>query len=101
MRFKWKNGRGEQARQGVDVRGMTPMGLTGVFWFGPVLMGVMLIAVGVLIVLLPQLLAYAVAGLLMVAGMALVGMGWRMRRQFTYRRVDTTQWQVMDPFDEQ
>ena len=83
------------------MRGTTPMGIGGVFWLGPALLGVLLIVVGILIIIVPDLLRYAVAGLLMFAGMTLLGMGWRMRRQVTYRRVDTEHWRVTNPFDDE
>lgn len=60
----------------------------GMFWIGPALLGALLIGVGVLIILLPQLLAYAVAALFIVVGVGLVGASVSWRGSVTYRRLD-------------
>ena len=48
-------------------------------WLVMFVPGLMLVALGVLIVLLPQLLIAMVAACFIVAGLALASMGWRMR----------------------
>jgi dipeptide/tripeptide permease len=60
----------------------------GVFWVGPALLGALLIAVGVLIILVPQLLAYAVAAMFIAVGVGLLGASLSWRGGVTYRRLD-------------
>lgn len=60
----------------------------GSFWVGPALLGALLIAVGVLIILMPQLLAYAVAAMFIAVGAGLVGASLHWRGSVTYRRLD-------------
>lgn len=57
-------------------------------WMGPALLGGVLILLGILIFVLPQLLAYAVALALILAGLGMIAMGYATRMQVTYRRVD-------------
>ncbi|MBI5850057.1 MAG: hypothetical protein HZB39_03320 [Planctomycetes bacterium] len=50
---------------------------------GPALLfapGFVLVGIGAAILLLPQLLAYLVAGCFLMAGAALLGAAWQMRR---------------------
>ena len=49
------------------------------FWLAPLMLGLVAIAAGVAIVLFPQLLAYAVAGLLVFVGLSLVVAALSMR----------------------
>ena len=58
------------------------------FWLTPVIMGVALIVLSVLLVNHPELLAYFVAALFMLAGCALIAFGWSMRKRVTIRRID-------------
>ena len=58
------------------------------FWLTPVGLGVLLVLLGLLIFKKPELLAYFIAGLFVLIGLALVGVGWNMRRRVTYRRMD-------------
>lgn len=60
------------------------------FWLAPMLFGALLVLVGVLIVVMPNLLQILVASLFMLAGLSLFGIGLRMRRaqQVVYRRMD-------------
>jgi len=70
----------------------------GSLWLAPGLLGVILIGLGVLLYVMPELLAYFVAGLFVVAGCGLIGTAWRMRRRVTYQRIDR-QWRVHDSPD--
>ena len=72
----------------------SPENMSGLWW-GPAMLGLMLIGVGVLIFAMPQLLAYVVAAVFVVAGVSLLSAAWRMRSQVTYRQVDR-QWHVRD-----
>ena len=56
-------------------------------WITPVLIGSLLVLIGILIFSKPELLAYLVAGVFIVAGVALIGFGWNMRGRITYRRI--------------
>jgi predicted lysophospholipase L1 biosynthesis ABC-type transport system permease subunit len=58
------------------------------FWLTPVVAGAALVLIGLLIFKHPELLAYFVAGVFVAAGLALIGMGWNLRRRVTYRRLD-------------
>lgn len=60
----------------------------GGFWLGSVLLGVVLMLIGLLLLVWPQLLAYVVAAVFLMAGVSLLGAGWRMRARVTYRRLD-------------
>ncbi len=60
----------------------------GGFWFGPALLGVLLILLGILLYIVPQLLAYVVAGIFIISGSGLLATAWRMRQQITYRRIE-------------
>jgi hypothetical protein len=67
-------------------------------WVTPVGLGVLLVLMGVLIFNKPELFAYFVAGLFVLAGCVLVGVGWNMRRRITYRRIDED-WRSQDEHD--
>lgn len=54
-------------------------GAGGRTWLVMFVPGMMLIVLGVLIVLMPQLLIAMVAACFIVAGLGLASMGWRMR----------------------
>jgi hypothetical protein len=71
----------------------------GKAWLAPGLLGVLLIALGVLLYKMPELLAYFVAGLFILAGCGLIGAAWQMRRRFTYRRVER-EWHIEDRSDD-
>jgi hypothetical protein len=61
---------------------------SGGFWLAPAALGGVLIGVGILIYVYPQILAYAVAGLFVLAGFGLLGLAFSVRRRVTIRRVD-------------
>ena len=63
-------------------------GRAGGLWFAPVFFGLILILVGVLIFVFPDLLAFLVATVLMLVGCSLLGLGWHLRGRVTYRRMD-------------
>jgi hypothetical protein len=75
-------------RTGRIWRRSVPAGLRNPLWFTPVLIGSLLVLIGILIFSKPELLAYFVAGIFIVAGIALIGFGWNMRGRVTYRRID-------------
>ena len=50
--------------------------------------GLLLIVVGVLIISLPELLAYFVGGLFIFLGAGAVAIGLKMKSAVTYRRID-------------
>jgi protein-S-isoprenylcysteine O-methyltransferase Ste14 len=58
------------------------------FWLAPAIFGLALILLGVLIYVVPELLAYIVAGIFIVVGMTLVGLAWQTRARVSYRRID-------------
>ena len=72
----------------------------GSFWPVPLFMGILLILTGILIIRFPQLLAYAVAGLFLFAGVSLIGFGFNLRRagRYTQRVVEDEEW-VVEPQD--
>jgi len=72
----------------------------GHIWMAPMTLGVLLIALGVLLWAMPRLLEFVVAGIFVLAGCGLIGAGWRMRRQVSYRRMDSP-WQIHEPPDDQ
>jgi hypothetical protein len=71
----------------------------GNVWLAPGLLGVLLIALGVLLYKMPELLAYFVAGLFVLAGCGLIGAAWQMRRRFNYHRVER-EWHIEDRSDD-
>lgn len=62
-------------------------GTTGV-WIPPAMLGLMLVLVGVLIIVMPQLLAYFVATAFIMAGVGMLGIAMQMRTRVTFRRID-------------
>lgn len=64
------------------------------FSVGSVVLGVMLILIGVLLFVMPELLAYVIASIFVLAGAGLIASAWRVRQNVTFRRVD----QSGDPF---
>ncbi len=72
---------------------------SGNFWLAPATLGVLLILLGGLLYVMPELLAYFVAGIFVLAGCTLLVTAWRMRRRVSYRPVDR-QWQVHQPPDD-
>lgn len=58
------------------------------FWAGPAVLGVILILLGLLLYANPDLLAYIVAGVFVIAGIGLLTTAWQMRQRTTYRRMD-------------
>ncbi|MEW6249157.1 MAG: hypothetical protein AB1716_00795 [Planctomycetota bacterium] len=64
-------------------------------WRLPAVAGLALIALAVLPVLFPKFFSYLFAALLVVAGVVLLNVAWRMRRGVTYHRIDW-QWTVRD-----
>jgi hypothetical protein len=68
-------------------------------WFPMATLGIALILLGALLYVMPQLLAYFVAGVFFLVGAGLLAMAWQIRRRVTYRRMDSS-WQVEDPPDD-
>ncbi len=68
-------------------------------WLGPAALGALLIALGLLLYAHPELLAYFVAGIFVLAGVGLLGVAWRLRPRITYRHVEET-WRDDSPADE-
>ena len=60
------------------------------FWLGPALFGAALIVIGLLIYRNPDLLAYVVAAVFILAGAVMIGVAWKMRTQVTIHRMDHT-----------
>ena len=63
-------------------------GNTGSLWIAPALLGAALIAFGALIFVVPKLLQFIVAAVLIFAGCSLLGLAWHLRGRVTYRRMD-------------
>lgn len=57
--------------------------------FVQVMLGIALVLLGVLVILVPQLLAWAVGIILIMAGAGIAASAHRLRQQITYRRLDT------------
>lgn len=72
----------------------SPNNAAGSLWWGPAMFGLILLGIGVLIFAMPELLAYVVASVFVVAGVSVLSAAWRMRRQVTYQRIH--QWQVRE-----
>ncbi len=68
-------------------------------WLGPALIGGLLIAAGLLLYAHPELLAYFVAGVFLLAGAGLLAFAWRLRSRVTYHRTQGD-WRVWTPTDE-
>lgn len=64
-------------------------------WLAPVAGGASLVLLGILLIKKPELLAYFVAGLFILAGSSLIAFGLGLRRRVTYRRVERF-WRVDD-----
>ena len=60
------------------------------FWQGPAFLGLVLILVGILVIVKPRVLEYAVGGIFILAGCGLWGAAWGMRRHVAIRRLDLT-----------
>ncbi len=58
------------------------------YWLTPAAVGGLLVLVGILIFANPKLLEYFVAGVFVLAGVALITIAWKMRGRVTYRRID-------------
>lgn len=58
------------------------------FWMAPAALGVVLILVGILLFVWPELLAFVVAAVFVSSGIGLLGSAWRLRERVTYRRMD-------------
>lgn len=67
----------------------------GGIWLAPVALGFVLIGIGLMLFVWPELLAFVVAAVFVTGGLSLLGTGWRMRQRVTYQRLDPT-WQVKD-----
>ena len=65
-----------------------PPSPTGGFWITPAVFGVLLILMGILIYANPELLAYFVASVSIIAGVVLVSVAWKMRERVTYHKID-------------
>lgn len=65
-------------------------------WYGSWVAGLILIGLGLLIIYNPNIVAYVIATLLIMAGAGMLGSGWSMRNRVTYRRVDEG---ARSPFD--
>ncbi len=76
-----------------------PNGASGGLWLGPALLGALLICTGLLLYAHPELLAYFVAGLFLLAGLGLLAFAWRMRSRVNYHRTRES-WRVWAPTDE-
>ena len=57
-------------------------------WLTPAIFGALLILIGILIYIKPELLAYFVAGVFVLTGITLIGLAWQTRARVTYRRMD-------------
>ncbi len=68
-------------------------------WLGPVVLGVFLILVGVLIFIVPNLVEYVIAALLILGGVSMIGFGWRMRSRTTFHRMG--QWHSTEGFEDE
>ncbi len=67
------------------------------FWRAPAILGLLLIGMGALVVAFPEVFASIFAAALILIGVGLLGLAWRLRRSFrtTYRRIDR-EWRVRD-----
>ncbi len=68
-------------------------------WAAPAALGVLLILIGLLLYVMPELLSYVVASIFIIAGCGLLASAWRMRRQVRYQRIDH-EWEVHDVPDD-
>jgi energy-coupling factor transporter transmembrane protein EcfT len=58
------------------------------FWLAPAIFGCLFMLLGILIFVVPNLLEYIVAGILIAIGVTLLGLAWQTRPRVTYRRID-------------
>lgn len=58
------------------------------FGYGSGFVGVVLVLIGVLLFVMPELLAYVVASVFVITGLGMLAAGWRMRQHVSYRRMD-------------
>lgn len=65
-------------------------------WPLPLLLGLTLIGIGVLIILFPALLAYAVAAMFITTGISLLGVALGMRGSVRYRQINPA-WRGGEP----
>jgi uncharacterized membrane protein YraQ (UPF0718 family) len=74
------------------VKVYTTSDLQTAFWLGPPLVGLMCIIAGIVIWLMPDILAYLLAALLISVGLSLVvsGLFGRRKGAVQYRRMDQT-----------
>ena len=70
------------------MRTIWPLNNPGGYWLTPAVGGLLLILVGVLIFIDPDLVAYFIGSMFMLGGVLLLGGAWKMRKQVTYRRID-------------
>ena len=64
------------------------MGNVGGLWLAPAFFGVLLIVFGVAIFVVPKMLEFIVAAVLIFTGCSLLGLAWHLRGRVTYRRFD-------------
>lgn len=57
-------------------------------WLPPLMLGIMLILLGTLIIVMPQLLAYFVASAFIFAGAGMLLVAAQMRTRIVIRRID-------------
>lgn len=57
-------------------------------WMLPATLGLMLIGIGLIIFVWPEVLAFVVASFFVVAGVSVMGSAWRLRGRVRYRRFD-------------
>ena len=60
-------------------------------WIGPAILGALLVGFGVLILVKPAILFYLIAGMFIMAGLALIGMAFSLgarKSNVSYRRID-------------
>ena len=57
-------------------------------WLPPLMLGTMLILIGTLIIVMPQLLAYFVASAFILAGLGMLLVAAQMRTRIVIRRID-------------
>ena len=57
-------------------------------WLSPAFIGLLLVALGVLVIVAPWLLQMLVASVFIFAGCSLIAWAWRLRGRVTYRRID-------------
>ncbi len=68
-------------------------------WRAPALLGLVLIGLGILLFIFPQVFAFAAGTLLLIGGVWLLGLAWRLRTRVSYRPVEE-QWRIRQNDDE-